>query len=123
MILENKRARPKQKRRKLSSRAAPEMPTTAYPKGVPLRVSALVHDVLRRKRKKGESWDSFFRRLLNLPDRTGQRDEPLYECWVLPGTGETFLSKALARGQSVRNGVLRGKAGRFEEPKKLREIL
>lgn len=123
MILENKRPRTKKTRRRLSSRAAPEMPTTAYPKGVPLRVSALVHDVLRRKRKKGESWDSFFRRLLNLPDRSGSLESPLYECWILPGTGETFPTKALARGQSVRNGVLKGKAGKFEEPRKLREVL
>ena len=121
MILENKRARPKKTRKKLSSRGDPER--TAYPKGVPLRVSALVYDVLRRKRKKEESWDSFFRRLLNLPDREGLLEEPLWECWVLPGTGETFPTKALARAQSVRNGVAQGKAGRFEEPKKMRECL
>ena len=123
MILENKRARPRKTKKRLSSRRAPELPRTVYPKGIPLRVSALVHDVLRKKRKKDESWDSFFRRLMNLPDRAGNIESPLYECWILPGTGETFPTKALASAQSIRNGVAQGKAGKFEVPRKMRECL
>jgi hypothetical protein len=122
MILERQRRKPRKSKKSLPSRQVKKS-RTAYPKGVPLRVSSLVYDILWRKRRKDESWDSFFRRLLNLPDRKGNLEDPLFECWILPQTGETFPTKALARGQSVRNGVLKGKAGKFEEPRKLRECL
>lgn len=92
-----------------------------YPQGKVVRLSASVLAILNVKRKKGESWDTLVRRLLNIPLKRGLEPH-LYEVWLLRSTGETFPTKALARGQSVRNGVMKGHQGKFEEPILVREV-
>lgn len=123
MILENKRKKPRRQTKELTPRVRAELSSrTKYPKGRIIRVSSLVFDLLRRKLRRDESWDEFFRRRENIPQRDG-RHEKLLEVWILPSTGEVFFTKALARGKSVKNGVLKGNENGFEAPRKLREII
>ena len=119
MILERRSRKTKGKRRTLLSRK-PERVT--YPKGVPIRISSLVYDRLRKKRKPKESWDMLLRRFLNMEQRRGS-STPLREVWLLPSTGEVFETKALAKAKSLKNGVLMGKAGQFEVPVFMREVI
>lgn len=122
MILERKTRKPKKIVKTLTGRNRAEPTRTKYPKGRIIRVSAKIYDMLRKKLRRGESWDQLVRRLHNVPQRDGSRED-LYECWLLKSTGVTFTTKALARGAAVKAGVLKGHLGKFEEPIKVREVI
>lgn len=96
-----------------------------YPKGKAIRISSEVYTVLARKVPGVGSWDKLFRRMLNMKQRvgSGEADRKLHEAWLLPSTGQTARTEALARGLSLKNGVLRGKEGKFEVPVLVREVI
>ncbi len=125
MILESRRKTPKTEKKVLSVRKPRRTVNgvkQTYPKGRVIRVSGFIFSLLQNKLRNRESWDQFFRRFLNIPQRDGSQ-EKLFECWVLSSTGETFKSKALARGKAIQNGVFKGNKGKFEEPVRVREIV
>lgn len=95
---------------------------TLYPKGRLVRLSAEVYNSLATKMREKESWDEFFRRCFNRAQRNGEQ-EVLFETWILPSTGQLAPTKALARGLSLKNGVLKGHAGKFEAPLLVRQVI
>lgn len=106
----------------VSTQARTKRVRTKYPDGKVLRVSSDVWRIVQNKMRAKESVDSFFRRLLNLPNRKGSAPG-LFECWVLPSLGLTFPTEAKARGASVLHTAKKGHKGQVEKPIRVREVV
>lgn len=85
------------------------------------RVSDDVYDHYVKMKKRGESWDNFFRRLANLPDRTGW-SPGLVEGYILKSTSKFYHRAAIARGDAIKEQVRKG-LDRPDTPIKMREVL
>lgn len=123
MILAGKKRARKSPKKKLASRAKKEEKALS-PGGRVIRLSPEVFSHLEKKQEPGESFDSLMRRMLNLPDRTGEYSgQPLIEMWLLRSTGEVRPTRAKAQALAVLNGAKKGHEMQFERPVRLREVL
>ena len=91
------------------------------PKGSVERVSDEVLAALERVRGPKESFDALLRRILNLPNRKGEKPG-LFEAWVLPSSGQCFHTRAKAHGAAVMQAAW-SKSERVETPVRVREAL
>lgn len=104
----------------ISKRKAPKTRGRRANQGQVLRVSTPVYEALTGKKRHGkDSLDCVLRRMMNMPSRKGE-NPGLFECWILPSTGETFPTKAKARGKALLNAV---KTKKSETPIKVREVV
>lgn len=89
-------------------------------KGKTIRLSDEVIAVLRKHQGR-RSFDVILRDLLGLPQRVRAEHKPLLTGYVVPETGEFFLTEGEARGASV---VAAAKAGRSKvsKPIRVREV-
>jgi len=90
-------------------------------KGNVVRMGYDVHEALRRRKKKGESWNKFFRRVFCLPGRDGKEPERR-SYWLLESTKVLFASEKEARGHAILVAVGKGKR-KAETPIKVSEEL
>ena len=92
-------------------------------KGKVVRLGYDVHEAMRRRKTKGESWDAFFRRLMGLPTRKGEaQDKKTY--WLLESVKRVFLTEKEARGHAILEAVKDGRSSRkVEAPIKVSEEL
>ena len=90
-------------------------------KGKVVRLGYNVHEALRRRKTKGESWDAFFRRLMGLPTRKGEvQDKKTY--WLLESARLIFDTEKEARGHAILDAVRDGRGARkVEAPIKVSE--
>lgn len=88
-------------------------------KGKVVRLGQDVHDFLRRRRKKGESWDAFFRRIIGLPTRKGESQEKK-TFWLLESARIFFSTEKEARGHAILTAVQKGRK-KAEVPIKVSE--
>jgi|SRR5690606_32047804 len=89
-------------------------------KGKTIRLSDEVIAVLRKHQGR-RSFDVILRDLLGLPQRVKAEHKPLLTGYVVPETGEFFLTEGEARGAAV---VAAAKAGRnkVSKPIRVREV-
>ena len=95
--------------------------------GQTLRISHAVFNYLNQRRlndktRKGRppSWDTFFRKFLGLPTRSGS-PQPLVEGFLETDTQVLYLTEAEAAGAAVVQAA-RKKTKRINKPIKMREV-